>query len=220
MNFNVIVPVIQPDLCNELIRSMEFNTILPTKVIIIDNSRGPFYQPQSDKFPIYVYHSQTGYVNESWNLGITKVDITCDYVSILNDDIYLNSWFFQRVNETFKAYCTCGVACPFTVEKFEEMGKGKKKPRITRLLKREGWAMTFKKSVLDTIPPIPDYRVKIFHGDDWFWFHSKTQGNYWYRDEGNVIYHVVGASVKSEGFRSLKKKEKNEWIKIMGELGG
>lgn len=219
MNFNVIIPVVNPDLCDEVITSMEYNTILPQKVIIIDNSDGR-YIPESKKFPIYVFTSQTGWVNESWNLGITKVDITCDYVSILNDDIYLNSWFFQRVHETFQAYKDCGVACPYTVNNMRELGKGKRKPSITRLLKREGWAFTFKKSVLDIIPPIPDYRVKLFHGDDWFWFHSKTKGFCWYQDEGNIIYHQVGASIERNGLRSLKKIERNEWRKIMNELGG
>jgi len=220
MNFNVIIPVIHPDLCNSVIQSMEFNTVLPSKVIIIDNTKDRSYKPESKQFPIYTFHSQTGYVNESWNVGITKVDITCDYVSILNDDIFLNSWYFQRIIETFEAYEDCGVACPKTVTNIVEMGKGKGRRRITMMKKREGWAMTLRKDVLDKIPPIPDYRVEIFHGDDWFWYNTNTKGYHWYKDLGNVIWHKVGASVASLNFRNRKKKEHNEWRRIMKELNG
>jgi len=220
MKFNVIIPVVHSELCDKVIQSMEFNTIRPSKVIIIDNTKDHDYRPESKEFPIYVYRSVTGLVNESWNIGITKVDIICDYVSILNDDIFLNSWFFQRTIETFKAYKDCGVACPKTVESITEMGKGKGKQKITRMGKREGWAWTIRKDVLDKIAPIPDYRIEIFHGDDWFWYHTKTKGYFWYKDMGNIIWHKVGASVKSLNFRNRKKKERNEWRKVMAEFGG
>jgi hypothetical protein len=220
MNFNVIIPVIHSDLCDKVIQSMEFNTILPSKVIIIDNTKDQSYRPKSLYFPIYTFHSQTGYVNESWNIGISKVDIICDYVSILNDDIFLNSWFFQRVHETFLSFKDCGVACPKTVENILDMGKGKRKKRITIMKKREGWAMTIRKDVLDGIAPIPDYRIQIFHGDDWLWFFTKTRGYYWYKDQGNIIWHKVGAAIKSENMKGRKKEERNEWRKVMKELGG
>jgi len=217
--FNVIVPVVRLDLCKDLINSIEENTILPKRVIIINNT-GRRYFPRSKKLKIEVYPSISGDVNESWNLGVSLVDITVDYVSILNDDIVLNKWFFQRVDETLRSHKDCGVACPLSVSTLEEMGNGKKKPCIVRMERREGYAFTFRKKLLDRIPPIPIHRIKIFHGDDWYWYWTLTHTHFWYQDLGNIIFHHVGSSVLLKGFRDIKKKERNEWERIMNELGG
>ena len=221
MNFNVIIPVVHSDLCDDLLRSITHNTIHPKRVIIIDNTDRLDYEPISDHFPIDVHYSEKGHVNESWNLGISKVDIRCDYVSILNDDIFLNKYFFQRIFETFKKRKDCGVACPRTVTEIDDLGgKGVGRQDIKHMKKREGWAYTIKKEVLDHIAPIPSHRITIFHGDDWFWFWTKTRGHYWFKDHGNLIWHKVGASVVSLNMRGLKKTERNEWRKVMQELGG
>ena len=224
MNINVIIPVVQPMLCADLLRSMENNTILPQRVIIVDNTDVELwpegYHPLSDKFQIDVYKSVNGRVNESWNLGVSLVDITCDYVSILNDDVYLNRWFFQRVLETFDLYKDCGVACPAAVNFMEEFRKGKGKRRIKKMGKREGCAFTIKKKYLDAIAPIPTHMIETFHGDDWYWYWTNMKGQKWYQDLGNIIFHHVGSSVLPLGFRAMKKKERNEWEKVMEELGG
>jgi len=219
-NFNVIIPVVYPALCADLLRSMEANTLLPKRVIVIDNTEHRDYQPTSTKFQIDTYHSVTGKVNESWNLGVSVVDIGADYVSILNDDIVLNEWFFQRVIETFKSKFHCSVACPLSVNSLEEMGKGKRKRHIKKMGKREGFAFTFKKEYLDKIAPIPIHRIETFHGDDWYWYWTNVRGLFWYQDLGNIIFHHVGSSVLALGYRKMKKTERNEWIKIMKELGG
>jgi hypothetical protein len=219
MNINVVIPVVQPMLCNELITSMENNTVLPQRVIIIDNTELG-YCSTSDKFQIDSYRSVSGRVNESWNLGVSLVDIQCDYVSILNDDILLNRWFFQRVLETFESRPHCGVACPFIVGSMAEFGNGERERRIKKMGKREGCAFTIKKEYLDAIAPIPIHRVETFHGDDWYWYWTVIRGQFWYQDLGNVIFHHVGSSVLPMGFRSTKKKERNEWQEIMRELGG
>jgi GT2 family glycosyltransferase len=220
MNINVVIPVVQPLLCSELIGSMERNTVLPQRVIIIDNTERGTYCLSSDKFQIDVYHSVKGRVNESWNLGVSLVDITCDYVSILNDDVYLNSWFFQRVLETFESQKACGVACPLSVDSIEKLGKGKGPRRIKKMGVREGFAFTIKKTYLDAIAPIPTHRIVTFHGDDWYWYWMNVRGHFWYKDLGNIIFHHVGSSVLPMGFRKVKKKERNEWKRIMDELGG
>ncbi|MCK5616687.1 hypothetical protein KAR91_83270 [Candidatus Pacearchaeota archaeon] len=221
MNINVVIPVVQDLLCDDLLKSMESNTVLPKRVVIIDNTENNKYCPYcptSDKFQIDVHRSVKGRVNESWNLGVSLVDIQADYVSILNDDVYLNKWFFQRVLETFESHKDCGVACPLPVESLEEVKKGKQ--HIKRMGKREGFAFTTKKEYLDTIAPIPTHRIETFHGDDWYWYWTNIRGQRWYRDSGNIILHHIGSSVLPMGFRAVKKKERNEWQKIMEELGG
>ncbi|MCK5344529.1 MAG: hypothetical protein KAR20_14045, partial [Candidatus Heimdallarchaeota archaeon] len=94
------------------------------------------------------------------------------------------------------------------------------KRNIQRMGKREGFAFTIKKAYLDAIAPIPIHRIETFHGDDWYWYWTKTGGHFWYQDLGNIIFHHVGVSVLQKGYRKTKRKERNEWGKIMEELGG
>lgn len=220
-NFEVIVPVVNFELMKLLVESIYANTLLPKKIILIDNSKRPAgdifkFVPFNNHTVKGVYYSKTGLVNESLNLGIDHVSKDCDFVTFLNDDVILSDCFFQRNLELFKNK-DCGVACPFTITSIDEMKNGKAEPKMLR--KREGWAFTIRKTLLDGIPPIPCERIATFHGDDWIWYHTVPKGNFWFKDIGNVIYHQVGASVDRLGFKKHKRKERNAFIEIAKEKG-
>jgi len=232
--FEVIIPVINSILADVLIKNMEENSLLPKRVIIIDNS-SDHYMPWSDKFLIEIYHSQTGMVNESINLGISKVTKYCDFVSILNDDIQIGPWFFERVARAFKEDPICSVVCPTTFvspgrnpkvsHRRMTLGKNGKAPLkegpflLHQMSKKQGWSLTFRKKVLDIVPKIPNTRIETFHGDDWFWlWTTKYIGMHWCVDSGNSIYHMIGQSTLKLGKRKDKKKEHNEYMKILEEL--
>ncbi len=222
--FEVIIPVVNPGLANTLIKNMEENTLLPQRIIIINNTE-QIYMPRSNKFLIEIYHTGKGggkvvigTVNESLNLGISKTT-NCDYVSIFNDDIQIGPWFFERIVRVFKEAQKCSAACPYTIIDPKE-GPLKEGPfSIQQLKKRQGWCVTFRKEVLDKVPKIPDDRIQTFHGDDWFWlWTTKHIKMAWYIDMGNMIYHMIGQSILKLGKRKHKRREKNEWNKIMREL--
>ncbi len=213
-NFEVIIPVVNIDLANLLMASIEKNTLKPKRVIIINNSESkPIPIKLSSHFPIDVYHSTTGLVNESLNIGISMVSEDCDYVSILNDDIILGDWFFDRILKTFNKFPDCGVALPLQV--FDLKHLVQYNMEYIPVSKREGPAMTIKKSVLDHIPPIPS-ALKIFFGDDWIWVWTVYNlSKYWYKDVGNTIYHAVGSTVRTLKYNITHlRKERIEWYKI------
>lgn len=220
-NFEVIIPVINVDLMGKLLESVVTNTLTPKRVIIIDNTKLPFseifkYIPNNGII-FEVYYSQTGLVNESLNLGITKLSNNCDYVSFLNDDVVLTNAFFQRNFELFQ-HKECGVACPRTIHSMEELQKGK--VNIEMMNRREGCAFSIRKDLLDKIPIFPAERIATFHFDDWYWFYLIKEHNmFWFKDKGNVVYHKVGASVAKLGFKKHKGKERNEFNKIGQEKG-
>jgi hypothetical protein len=211
MNIEVIIPVVNVDLAIELLNDIEKNTLLPKRIIIIDNSK-QFFRYNSPKFITEFYYSSTGLVNESINLGISKLDRKCDYVSILNDDIRIGNWFFQRIGETFTYHPVCGVACGNTCFDIDKIRKGKVK--YVPMERREGWAFVIRRSLLDKIPPIPHDVLTTFHGDDWIWCYTHKHGLYWFKDVGNTLYHAVGSSILKLGFRSIKRKEHNIWNKL------
>lgn len=214
--FEVIIPVINVDLLLNLIESIAINTLLPQKVIIINNTDltseqvvGQMPEGIYSKLNIYMYYSQTGLVNESLNLGIIKLSNDCEYVSFLNDDIVLTDCFFQRNLEVFQNK-RCGVACPRIVHSMDELQKGK--VNVEMMNRREGCAFSIRKELLDKIPPFPDDRIATFHFDDWYWFYLIKEYNMlWFKDIGNVVYHKVGASVDKLGFKKHKGKERNEF---------
>lgn len=211
--FEVIIPVVNPDMMGELLKSISANTLLPKRVIIIDNTKLPleeiFKYIPNNGIIVEVYYSKTSFVNESLNLGITKLSKDCDYVSFLNDDVVLTNCFFQRNLEVFQNK-ECGVACPRTVHSMNELNKGRVNVGIMK--KREGWAMSIRKDLLDKIPPFPADRIATFHFDDWYWFYLIKEHNlFWFKDRGNVIYHHVGSSIAKLGFKKHKKKERNEF---------
>jgi len=217
--FEVVIPVVNVDLLVNLFDSISINTLLPRKIIIINNTGSstnwlfnravPFL---NKKITVYVYYSKTGLCNESINLGITKLSKDCDYVSVLNDDIVLTKNFFQR-NADLLQDKACGVSCPFTVHSMDELKIGEVEKQVMR--KREGWALTIKKDVLDKIPLFPSERIATFHWDDWIWFHTcKDLNFYWLKDRGNMVFHHVGSSVAKLGFKKHKARERLEFNKI------
>jgi GT2 family glycosyltransferase len=206
VKYNVIIPVVNRDLAAALLDSIAANTIIPDNILIIDNSMVCKAFPFDGRLPIEIIDSgkRLG-VNASWNLGIREAG-GCDYLAILNDDVILGKHFFESNIEVFRQYKDCGVACPATVHDMAEL----KRPgagRIVRMKKREGWAFSFRWSLLKEIPPIPAEMV-TFCGDDWFWVYTRLNGYHWYKDTGNIVYHEVGAAVKKLGVRSHLRRDR------------
>jgi len=214
----VVIPLVNLDYGYDLMGDLEKNSLRPSRVVVIDNS--PDYIPfsyQTKNFKLQVIKPTTPLgVNSSWNLGISKVSKKAEFVSILNDDIRLGPWFFQRVWETFHKCPRCGVACPNTQSNIKYLKKGRINYSV--MMREEGWAFTIRKRLLNNIPPIPADRIKTFYGDNWFYYWSVNHNMYWYKDIGNNIYHIGGASVLRLDKRKDKKKEYWEWNKIKEEI--
>jgi hypothetical protein len=215
MKFEVIVPVLFSHNFVNFFNSILSNDVLPTRLIVIDNTEGESeFIPVTDKFKVDVYHSKTKQVNESWNLGLKRVSKDADYVGIYNDDIILNRKFFRRIIETFNRPCRAniGVVCPNTVpfDKTRSQPKyGKFSPIWIR--KREGWCFTIKGEVRRMLPLIPCHLIHQFHGDDWIWYHTKTNGFSWFKDEGNHIWHIGGDSISRVNGNINRRIERLNW---------
>ena len=221
MKIEVIMPVVQYGLAMDLLFQIDKNTLLPDRVIIIDNtSRLHVWGVDFPQLPVDIYHSTTGRLNESWEIARSKLSPDTDYVTFLNDDIIIGDWFFQRVIETFQANPKYGIVCPNTVDHPDKVLKGKAKYALGRSGKLEGWAFTIRKDILDKIPPLPWERISTFCGDTFIWDHVKRMGYHWGKDLGNTIYHYVGQSVLKFGYRKLKRPDRNEYEKIKQETWG
>lgn len=201
-SFQVIIPVINIDLVDNLLNSISINTITPARIIIINNSNNNIKNLYG--LPVDIYSSPIPLsVNPSWNLGISHLT-NCDFVSILNDDIELPKLFFANLANVFEKFPYCGAICPDTVNNNLESFEAAVPMNATvKMQQKEGWAFTIRKSLLDRIPPIHS-DLQLFFGDDWFWWHTYKGGFYWYKDYNSIVHHLVGASL-----RMMCKKERN-----------
>lgn len=221
-DFVVIVPsILLENLDEMLFPSLENNSILPKRALVVDNSGNPFsYEPKTDAFPVEVIHYGSPLkVNASWNLGISKAG-DCDYVSILNDDIIVGPEFFKKVHKTFEKYEVCAAVCPETYEDLEvALEKDCKESKgMQPLERRQGWAFTIKKKFLDKAPPIPKELI-TYCGDDWLHFWSaRKQGKVWCLDLGNVIYHAGGITTKKIGIDEAHRVEKRIFSELKDEI--
>jgi len=216
MNFVVTIPVCNDTLAKQLMSSISRNTLLPSKVIIVDNTdhRHSSLNFKSDKFKIETYRRNSGpmKVNESWRYGIENRG-NCDALCILNDDILLGKQFFSRLERIFEADTKCGVACPRTVERMQDM---KEYPfdsyDIRPMQRRQGWAMTIRNECFDVIPPLPDHIIETFFGDDWIYMWTARIRRWkWVWDLHNVIWHKVGTTVKRRGYMKTMRGERLEY---------
>lgn len=203
VRWKVIVPVVSRELAKILLDSIARNTTQPEAVIIIDNSLGkkPFTYPG---LPIDVISQgmRLG-VNASWNMGADRAR-DCDYLAILNDDVALCDTFFERNTRVFEQIPGCGVVCPDTRH---DLSCTIRSPRIVQMKKREGWAFSIRRNIMEDIPRIPK-ALKTFCGDDWIWLWTHRLGYIWCKDTGNIVTHDVGRAVSALGVRNDLEKEK------------
>ena len=219
--FQIIIPVVNIDLFNILFNNILENTILPTKIIIINNSSDSLAVPSRGEVEFRIITPPTPLpVNTSWNLGISHLS-KCDFVSILNDDIEIPRTFFERIANGFKKISKAGVICPCTVTDKRQINNFLLVDVYDKMKKKEGWAFTIRKEILDTIPPIHS-ELKMFFGDDWFWWHVFRGGSgcIWYKDHGTIIYHAVGTALRKLDYRERnlqKKRERTIWYALKTE---
>jgi hypothetical protein len=220
VKIEVVIPVVQYDLAVDLLDQIDGNILTPDRVLVVDNGGSTPLWGSYKNFELSVLYSQTGRLNESWEVARAQLSPDTDYVAFFNDDIIIGNWFFQRIMETFASYSRYGIACPNVVLEPEGVKKGKVDYRTGRRWKMESCAFVIKKEILDKIPAVPWERITTFYGDDWVLRHTRELGYFWGMDLGNNIYHYIGKTVQERGFRSLKKPEFNEWQKILQETWG
>ena len=223
MSFQVIIPAVNVGMLDVLIGNILNNTILPESIIIINNSSQQIKIPiQTTTVKFIVINPMSPLsVNESWNLGISKLT-ECDFVNFLNDDIEIPTTFFERIAAGFKKVFGAGVICPCTVTDRACVVTFPTRDSYEKMKEKEGWAFTIRKSLLDSITLIPD-GLKIFFGDDYYWWYifRGTKGYIWYKDWGTCIYHAVGASLRkipSRERNAIKSRERKIWYDLKNSL--
>jgi GT2 family glycosyltransferase len=202
MNITVVIPVIdQKKMTGELCTQMLSNTVLPTEVIIIDNgSRNDDYRIFTSKFQklnlrIIRFEENIG-VNAAWNLGITESKT--ELISVLNNDIVISRFFFQKILETFEDPKT-GIAIPVAVKDIENVHEcTEERSKLQEFKSNEaGFAWTIRASVARRIKPIPS-KLFLYGGDNYMFLCNSALGFRNFKMMNNFIYHYGKITTRAE----------------------
>lgn len=189
--------------------------VKPDYIRIIDNGSSILYRKKIDSTIIVSLGRNVG-VNPSLNYFMNAAKLMNANITLLNDDIKIKPDFFKKIVNVLLKWETVHIFCPNTSLnfKFFENANAPSESDLIPLTKRECWAITFRNTIVNRMPDIPD-ELKIFCGDDWYWWHSIRNHVQWFKDMNNIIYHKVGGTLKKHPeLRSLLKSEKRKWNKI------
>jgi hypothetical protein len=132
------------------------------------------------------------------------------YVTVLNDDLLIQSNFFETTAEIFENHLKCGVVCPVTVTRKEALHYPIPTTHPEGMARREGWAFTIRKWLWDKIKPIPQ-DLTTFCGDDWLWHWTHRKGFIWRYNLKTKVYHYGSTTVRTlngEGVPLLKHEKR------------
>jgi hypothetical protein len=213
----VVIPVVQIDLAKNLLLQMSENTLIPEKVIIIDDTDSGFEFPAGMKFPIaYFRTKERAKVNLSFNLGVRMVG-DVDFVTISNDDVVIHKKFFEKTVKAFRDNEKFGAVCHTQVKSIKRVGFDAQDKYVVSHEKEGFSTITLRKDVLDRIPNIPD-KLVVFYGDDWYWNHIIKMGYLWGRIESSRFYHYESVSVKQREVRGAIGYDKKMFSRLDGRI--
>jgi len=208
-----IIPTMEMDRCLDLVYFISQCSVKPDKVFILNNS-GKEYTNDLSPYGVNVVNFEENIgVNAAWNVGLEFARIQSSHLSILNDDILIKEDFFKRINLllSIRSLLDVPIFCPSTTHDkalFDRTEVSCYPSRTHYMRRKEGWAFTIRDRFAKTIRPIPK-ELFIFCGDDWIWNETVKYGTKWVKDERNIIYHTVGATLKNNPkLRALLKHEK------------
>jgi len=182
----------------EILEYFERNTVKPDNIIVIDNASdddtGNLLADFSNRLPIIVLRQEENIgVNASWNLGLNYSE--ADVVSVLNNDLILPPFFFEKIHEAFDRLPDCGYVIPITLqeEKYaREATNGRLEWKEQGM--REGWAFTMRRIVFCRQGPIPS-QVFTFFGDDYLYWMTRRCGFLGYKLTSVPIYHYLSKTL-------------------------
>ena len=221
MNVAIIIPVVQTDLAYKLLIQLKRGLYPPDQVIIIDNSPDGFVSPIHSTQHIRPKTTPMP-VNSSWRLGISHLRSNIDVVGILNDDIIVTDRFISDAIELFSTKLNCGIGVPRECKKDDILDYNLKNhyTKYYKTKKRSGWAFFIRRTILESIPPIPDNLVTFF-GDAWLFQNVHLAGMYRYLMAYNPVYHYGGVTLKQGRigrYRITRERERTLYKKMIKEI--
>jgi hypothetical protein len=205
LSIGVVIPIIQNTYIYKLLDMIGHNSVVPDHILIIDNSQQNVIV--STQMHLCIMRPEKPFsVNESWNFGMRwMIEHKVDLIGVFNDDLLIEKYFFEKLQNAAVSFSEGKVFCPETVKDKCFIDNVRNVPvQCRKMNRREGWAWTIRSEIASQTQPIPN-DLKTFCGDDWFWHQSQP----WIKMIGNYCFHYIGRSVKMNDTRKDLRTEKS-----------
>lgn len=221
MKLGIVIPFIHENYIHNLLDDIFKNDGRPDAILLIDNRPKAMPALSTPHAAVEIYRPPRPlFVNEAWNYGIDYLMNTrkCDAVSVFNDDLILDRWFFWRLRSLMEdpKNQIYGVVVPETMS--DPSWQTGPDFWCEFLKRREGWAFTIRAEVAKQLPPIPVDQLKTFCGDDWIFTWCERIGRPWAKMMGVRCFHFIGSSMKTEAggpARAMLKNEKSALLDLI-----
>lgn len=215
----MVLPVTQLDLAEKLLRDLDANTVRPAFAVILDDSDEGFSVPPLGFDVELIRQTERIGVNALWNLGISKMPEEIGYVLVINDDMTIPNVLIEMILGTFDQCERAGAVHPVMVDARlasspEVVHTSGGAPKYHRIYRQYGGAFTFRKEVLDQIPPIPR-ELFMYYGDNWLFDWTHKLGYIWALIENCIIYHHGSLGAKQRGLKRFLKIEKGIYKQLV-----
>lgn len=238
MKIAVMIPIVYPYYLPSLIEDINRNSVMPDAVWIIYNGdkeiggilNSVFTQVSLVKMynGLVTINSTPMGVNECWNAAVKRFTKEgYDLFSILNDDIRIERWFFEKIGDLFKKDKLnggkLGVVSPQTVMRSQFNNNMFMSPYppghefLSTIPAREGWAYTISRECAADVFPIPE-ELQTFCGDDWIWERCKRTGWQWKGAVNVFVEHLVGGTCRNNTMRANLKSEKRHFESLLRRM--
>lgn len=224
-SLDVVMPVCnQCKFTEEILGYIDNCTVQPRQIILIDNGSDDRTKEIVDTYKErlrinYVFNDVNIGVNASWNLGLSMSD--ADVVSILNNDLIILPYFFEKILITFEDFPVCGYVIPLTLES-KGMLNGCERNNgndVTDAPYRQGWAFSMRRKIFEKSGPIPS-ELFTFYGDDFLFGETLEQGYRAFMMLDNPIFHYLSQSLYSSGGADHFGDDLQNWSMYMAKKTG
>jgi len=216
LTIKMVIPTMRPESIIHTLDDIREQSIVPDKVVIVDNTKDEIHIPFYNELAIYIHREKgNSGVNKAWNMILGEKQ-NYDYIGFCGDH-RLGPFLFEKCIRALQNE-NVGIVCPQMVDEFPPTYIGNYNFSGIRSGKGNCSFVLMRKEVAEKIPKIPD-ELKIFFGDNWISYWITKQGLLWVRLlNGYIRRDTIGVSAQKGYWRNLCRAERHHYDKIMREL--
>ncbi len=226
MTISFVIPSMRPIMVRRVLHDLNNQTLLPTRVILVDNSTQYFSNTKYLYDLVVERPSKNLGTNPVWNIALRLEDTYC---GILGDDYRLEPTMVEKMvyglNIKYDGV-EAGAVVPEIIQQEKRRPIKTKNIRLEHLRglllgtgKGKCSAVLMKREVANAVPLIPDH-YNIFFGDNWIGHHIIHKlGLAFVQLYPCFIYHIPGVNNVSASlnYKGVLKHERGFWNKFVRE---
>lgn len=214
-----VIPAFDINKLHGLLECIARNTMLPTRLILINNTQGDVIVPMKmpgTKIDIIDPPSPMS-VNASWRKGF-ELGRECNLICIFRDDILISYDFFQKVRQASNKHPMASVYCPAVEKDPNKLNRFMfSEAQCSKMKGPEDLVFVLRSEFLRDLPMVPQ-ELTTFFGTKWIWtWTSQIWMRSWVKVNNALAFLNNGPIVNAKN-KELWKGEKKIFDTLVQEL--